>query len=107
MSKKQVTNADLAKAFKEAKRYLLHVGERPSTQYICFALDFARDHKAITLATLRVARGVIEERLGNHLTVNNWLRYHVPESRTFSGSIMPYRAAWLDALVKEFEEKEQ
>ena len=105
-----VTNKQIAAAFISAKNNLssgCHDENREYlSPYICGALALADDH---TVVVRKVAKDVIEKRLGRCHTVTKWL-YHngylTNDSFDADGErakqIQLYRHRWLDSLIKEF-----
>ena len=106
-----VTRAQIAKAFKAARRHLaISWVQDGRTAYICLAIVEAREMNEISRSAADAAMKVIGNRLGhNQATVGLWLVANVPESHHIlkgdwknNTIIQAYRHRWLDALIEEF-----
>ena len=99
--------ANIAQAFKEAKEYLQQRGRG----FICITL--------LDIAHGAEAKKVIEERLGGHSTLEEWVVANLPQKEwagllkhdaggVYSGGkfgddqMNLFRIRWLDSLVQEF-----
>ena len=107
------TRQRMAKCFKEAVQYLWSgngaYANTPGCRYICVTFDSTN----ASAATRRACERLIDERLGNHASVEEWLEANKCIPRYFSesdlvGSLWPevqaFRKAWLLKLAEEFSQ---
>jgi len=105
-------HADLCLAFQAAKPYLSdnHQDTRGKAEFICWALEHARDTGRISRAQQESAKALVDKRLGKYTLLSAWLRQNHPElsaeirgDRNKTGRKMQQtRMAWLDSLIEEF-----
>lgn len=80
--------------------------------YICWAIGDGVFAQGLSTKSEQLAVAVIQERLGAHAYVDQWLVHNVLGARVFFGNlpdtaerrrvIQEYRHRWLDALIGEF-----
>lgn len=107
----KVDKKAIALGFKEAKRYLKtsdNIRKRQChdfhwTEYICHAIDNAREEKFITSRTCKLCWNVIRTRLDGSDTVTHWLlrNGYIDDLHDWE-SIQDYRHRWLDSLILEY-----
>lgn len=106
----KVSNKDIAKAFKYAKKHLSETTDG-CDQYICHVIKLGVGAGVISEYVREKCRKIINKRLSNFLFFSNWLYDIHPElrsairedSRLNQGRKMQEtRRAWLDSLIKEF-----
>ena len=107
------TRQRMAKCFKEAVQYLWSgnraYADTPGCRYICLTFDYT----SASAATRRACERLIEKRLGNYTSVEEWLKVNRCIPRNFSesdlvGNLWPevqaFRKAWLLNLAEEFSQ---
>lgn len=103
------TRAQIAAAFKAAKKYLSHYSTGRKADHICFALAEAhRDHK-FTYAVWQACRNIIRSRLQGCIAYDDWVQSYggVPRAEIYadrhSGKVLCQagRHAWLNDLIRE------
>lgn len=108
--------ANLAKAFKAAKRHLSDTTRdtKDKKEFICWALRVAMRNGKITTNEYWEAKSIINSRIEGLGTFNAWIENKYPKlavainmDRSYnSGRQMQItRKAWLDSLIKEFSQK--
>lgn len=91
----------IAAAFRAAKALLWNGrGQFKYPSMICAALWMTDS------ANANEAAHVIRMRLGNHLSVEDWLCANGIANRIDDREAQAYRHRWLDALIAEFEDDE-
>lgn len=97
------TRAAIRKAFAVAKDYLAD-GEtfnEQRTKFICLALDEAERRDRCSALGARLARNIINNRLGRNMTLDGWLRDEGVRNFSYR-RLQAHRHAWLNLLIKEF-----
>ena len=107
------TRQRMAKCFKEAVQHLWSGNgayvDMPGCRYICTTFDYT----SASAATRRACERLIEQRLGNYASVEEWLKANKCIPRHFSESdlvgnlwpkIQAFRKAWLLKLAEEFSQ---
>lgn len=98
----KITNKQIADVFRAAKNLLHHTlttYDDKGSSFICVAI------KHTELEGASCAREIVEERL-NCYTIEQWLHENGHrEDNCMSDEVQAYRHAWLDSLIKEFENK--
>ena len=78
--------------------------------YICDSIRKAHYDEHITQKAMRTATALITKRLGQHVSVGQWLEanvgYRIKNGHNaYHKQVQAYRHRWLDALIKELESK--
>lgn len=102
-----VTNKQIAKVFREAKKYLWDGSEEPDpakTGTICFAIITARNNHKISVDECDTAREVIWDAIYPESSAIQWLIKRCPKA--YYASRKEYQAwqhVWLDRLIVQFD----
>ena len=107
------TRQRMAKCFKEAAQYLWSgngaYANTPGRRYICHTFDYT----SASAATRRACESLINNRLGNCASVEEWLKVNHCIPRNFSErdlvdnlwpEVQAFRKAWLLHLAEEFSQ---
>ena len=76
--------------------------------YICEALSQLYARRQIQGWEYERARNIIQTRLGDSITVEEWLERNVTDGNVYlwadnpTGILKDYRLRWLDSLIEEF-----
>ena len=102
-----------------AKPYLghsIHDGQR----YLCLALESAWYYRKFSKRDLRLAKGMIAEKLDGSATLEEWLEKHhgikeleypagawaaQMEYEAYRDKMQVTRHAWVDSMIAEFQKK--
>jgi hypothetical protein len=99
---------DAACLLRQAKKFL-DDGTGPSnkTLYICYAIEHAYEAGVGTFLTRIWLKRFIRERLGEYVTVNEYLEYvlNIPVELLTHKNVQEYRHRWVNALIKELHGK--
>lgn len=105
----------IAEALREAKAFIrviphgqVKYGNLQRNSFICHALDDAEGFGHITYLQLRMAKALIQKRLGCFDIVEDFL-YHTVGHEAYAEAtskdplvVQKYRLRWLDALIEEY-----
>jgi hypothetical protein len=101
-------NLKIAEAFAFAKLHLsTKIFDYHKHTFICNALRTAYVHGEINEQYYIQAKIIIQNRLNESYTVEDWLQYYqgVNIEKTSYNNIQKYRHAWLDSLIEEFSKE--
>lgn len=101
-------NKQLARALKEAKKYLAHndrqFGFENKEAFICWSLDRAWLNGEITEYINEKAQHMIQDRIAPHGTACHWISAvtNTPHETLDQDKLQAWRHRWLDSMIKEF-----
>jgi len=103
MAKELTKNQRIAQVFRDAKMVLNSGRKLGQTSFICCAIGMT--YTDFYMA--ENAKQIIRERIAPYDTLESWLEMvaKIPRKQLTVRNIQKYRHAWLDSLIKEFENK--